>query len=391
MRLARAMPLVIAFAVICSASLTAGCGLGKDDNIEPPAELVDFRNELDVRRVWSSKVGGASDRLRLGLGPATDGATIYAGTYDGRVQALNADTGRTVWSVRTDLPLSAGPGYSNGRLAFGTADGQILLLDATDGSEIWRQPVGSEVIAPPALSANVVAFRSVDGRLRGLSVSDGREIWTVEQNLAALTLRGDTSPQIAGQVVVSGFDNGRVGAYELATGDTVWEIPIANPTGTNELDRLVDISSGLRVVGNDVYTVGYHGRAVSIDLNTGLVLWQQELSSFAGLGVDVNNVYVTDEVSSIVALDRRGGVTQWRQDALRLRDVTAPTRFGATVAVGDLEGYLHLLDPEDGRFLARTKAASDRISSQPLVVGQTIYVQADDGTVAAFALRDDSA
>lgn len=385
------MRLLFLGSALLAATLSGGCGMGKDDTIEPPAELVELRNELDVERLWSSKVGGKSENLRLGLEPATDGANIFAGSYDGRIEALNADTGRMVWADRTDLALSAGPGYGNGMLAFGTADGQILLLDATNGQERWRQPVGSEILAPPAIGANVVVFRSVDGRLRGLSVSDGRTLWTVEQNIPPLTLRGDTPPQIAGQIVVSGFDNGRVGAYNINTGDTLWEIPLANPTGTNDIERLVDISGGLRVVGNDVYTVGYHGRAVSIDLNSGVVVWQQEMSSFAGIGVDLNNVYVTDDVSAVVALDRRRGSPVWRQEALRLRDVTAPTRFGRAVVVGDLEGYVHWLDPQDGHFLARTRAASDRISGPPLVIGDRMFIQADDGTVAAYTLRDDSA
>lgn len=387
------MKTIVSLILPAAALFLSSCGLfgGGDDIVEPPAELVEFEAELDIRRVWSTRIGGASERLRLGLAPATDGANIYAGTYDGRVQALNAETGRAVWSVRTDVPLSAGPGYGAGLLAFGTADGQLMLLDAATGEERWRQPVGSEVLAPPAVSSNVVVFRSVDGRLRGFSTDDGEQLWNVEQSIPPLTLRGDTPPQIAGQIVVSGFDNGRIGAYELATGNTIWEIPIANPTGTNELERLVDVSSGLQIVGNDVYTVGYQGRAVSIDLRSGLVLWQQEISSFAGLGVDVNNVYVSDEVSAVVALDRQGGVPVWRQEALRLRDVTAPARFGGAVVVGDLEGYVHWLDPRDGRFIARERAASDRITGPPLVLGSTMYVQADDGTVAAFVVRDDSA
>jgi outer membrane protein assembly factor BamB len=370
-----------------------GCGLfgGDDDAVEPPAELVDFQSEIDVRRVWNTRVGRNAEGLRLGLTPATDGVNIYAGAYDGRVEGLNADTGRTVWSVRTDVPLSAGPGYGNGLLAFGTADGQLMLLDASDGTERWRRPVGSEVLAPPAVSANVVVFRSVDGRLRGFSTSNGRELWSVEQSLPALTLRGDTPPRISGQVVVSGFDNGRIGAYELSTGNAIWEIPIANPTGTNELERLVDVSSGLEIVGNDVYTVGYQGSAVSIDLTTGLVLWRQEISSFAGLGVDLGSVYVTNDEGVVVALDRRTGGVTWRQEALLRRDVTAPTRFVDTVAVGDFDGYIHWLDPEDGHFVGRARAASGRIAGPPLVVGAMMYVQADDGTVAAFTIRDDSA
>jgi outer membrane protein assembly factor BamB len=133
--------------------------------------------------------------------------------------------------------------------------------------------------------------------------------------------------------------------------------------------------------------VGYHGRAVGIDLETGVVLWQQELSSYAGLGTDINNVYVTSDFDAVVALDRQAGTQLWRQEALRLRDLTAPTRFANTLVVGDFEGYLHWLSPDDGSFLARARAAGQRISAAPLVVGQNVYVQGEDGTIAAFTLR----
>jgi outer membrane protein assembly factor BamB len=166
-------------------------------------------------------------------------------------------------------------------------------------------------------------------------------------------------------------------------------VAIANPTGRSELERLVDVSAGLQVVGNDVYVVGYHGRAVGIDVVTGVVLWQQDLSSYAGLGADLNNVYITSDFDAVVALERAGGTQVWRQEALRLRDVTAPTRYANTLVVGDYEGYLHWLSPDDGSLLARERAAGERISAAPLVVGQNVYVQGDDGTLAAYTLRRD--
>jgi outer membrane protein assembly factor BamB len=377
----------------CTALLVVlgGCA-GSKDTAEPPAELQPFEATLGVDRLWSGKVGGKSERLRLGLRPATDGARIYAGSYDGQVTAFDAQSGEKVWSVKTDLALTAGPGFGDGLLAFGTADGELLALDAATGTERFRQATGSEVLAPPAIGSGVVVVRSVDGRLRGFSATTGVTVWTVEQSLPALTLRGNTAPRVAGTLVVSGFNNGRVGAYEIADGDPAWEVAIANPTGRSELERLVDVSAGLQIVGNDVYVVGYHGRAVGIDLATGVVLWQQELSSYAGLGADFNNVYVTNDFDAVVALDRANGTQVWRQEALRLRDVTAPTRYANTLVVGDFEGYLHWLSPDDGSFVARERAAGQRISAAPLVVGQNVYVQGDDGTLAAYTLRlDDQA
>ncbi len=207
----------------------------------------------------------------------------------------------------------------------------------------------------------IVVLRSVDGRLRGFSVRDGSTIWTVEQELPSLTVRGNTAPRLAGNVVVAGFNNGRVGAYDVASGDAAWEVAVANPTGRTELDRLVDVSASIQVVATEAYVVGYHGRAVGIDIGTGVVLWQQDMSSFAGLSADFTTVYVTTDVDSVIALDRRAGAQVWRQDGLRLRDVTAPARFGNTIAVGDFEGYLHFLDTGDGHFVAREHAAKGRI------------------------------
>ena len=74
-----------------------------------------------------------------------------------------------------------------------------------------------------------------------------------------------------------------------------------------------------------------------------------------------------------------------------LRDVTAPTRYENALVVGDFEGYVHWLDPNDGRFLARERAAKQRIGAPPLVVGENVYVQGDDGTIAAYTVRDDEA
>jgi len=270
-------PFRLALLLVPAFALLAGCGGGRSkDNVEPPAALTSFEQALDVRKVWSTKVGKGTERLRLGLRPATDGARIYAGAHDGRIAAYDAANGREVWAAKTDLPLAAGPGYGDGIVAFGTSDGDLVAFDADTGQERWRQATGAELLAAPAIGTGVVAARSVDGRLRGFSVENGMALWTVEQNLPALTLRGNTAPRVAGTLVVSGFNNGRVGAYDLRSGDTAWEVAIANPTGRSELERLVDVSAGLQVVGNDVYVVGYHGRAVGVDLATGVVLWQQE-------------------------------------------------------------------------------------------------------------------
>ncbi len=371
------------FGLLLAAAFAAGCSGGKD-NSAPPAPLQDIQPSLEVHELWSTKVGGGSERLRLGLKPSSDGREVFAAGHDGRVEALDAKTGKRLWRLETKLPFSAGPAYADGMLAVGTSDGDLVALDAKTGTQRWRRSVGAEILAPPAVDSGVVVLRTVDGRLRAYNADDGKDLWSAEQTMPSLILRGATAPKIANGVVVAGFDNGHLAAYRLQTGETLWDLALATPTGRNELARLVDISAGLEIVGNDVFAVGYQGRAVAVDLTTGLVLWQQDMSSFAGLDVDANNVYVTDAVGNVVALSRQAGAPVWRQEALKNRDVTAPTRFGNAVVVGDLEGYLHWLGVDDGHFVARTRAAHARITAAPIIVGDSIVVQAEDGSVAAY-------
>src|SRR5690606_33976346 len=185
------------------------------------------------------------------------------------------------------------------------------------------------------------------------------------------------------------FDNGRVGAYELASGKALREVAAGIPSGRAELARLVDMgASGIEVSNNTVYAVGFNGALVSIPLASGNPTWSQEVSSYAGLGLDFANVYVTTNVDAVIAFGRTLGTEQWRQEALRLRDVTAPARFDDAIVVGDYEGYVHWLNPANGEFIARTRASRGRVTARPLAVGDTLIVQTDDGSLVAFGIRE---
>jgi outer membrane protein assembly factor BamB len=81
------------------------CG-GKDTR-EVPAELIEFDPTLSVRTVWKHRVGNGTERLRLGLAPATDATRIFAGAYDGTAAAIDLVSGDVLWEVETDFNLAA--------------------------------------------------------------------------------------------------------------------------------------------------------------------------------------------------------------------------------------------------------------------------------------------
>ena len=372
--------------LVTLALLNAGCSVFDRDKeeIDPPAELVDFKPTIRVKKVWSAGLGDDSEFLRLALQPASDGSRVFAAAHDGRVSAFDAVKGRRLWRTKTKLRLSGGPATDGDIVILGSSDGDVVALDAADGSRRWRASVSSEVLAAPAIAGGLALVRTVDGKLTALDLADGRQRWFAQQAMPRLSVRGTGAPVIVNESVICGFDNGKLASYALADGAPGWDVLLDPPTGSNEIDRLADINSTVRAVGDDLYVVGYRGKLSSVAAESGQVLWSQEARSYEGLAVDMQHVYVSGAGSELIALARQSGTEIWRHELVKHRDISGPTAFQASVVVGDFEGYVHFFDATTGEPQARVRAGRDRVTSPPLAVNDMIYVQTDGGDIAAF-------
>jgi len=364
------------------AFLAAACS--KEDDVAPPAELVDFDPVVQVDRVWSIDTRGGDDVLRLGLRPAVRDERVFVAGHGGDVRALELATGRDIWRTSTDLELSGGPAVGEGIVAVGGSGGALVALDAESGEKRWQIMTGGEVITAPTISSGIVVARTVDGRLRGFRASDGGEAWTYEQPVPRLTLRGNGHPVVDGDMVFAGLDNGKVVALALTTGELLWSTTVAPSRGRTEIERLVDIDSPVRILGDDVFVVGYQGRVAMLARDTGQLWWGRDLSSHRGLAADGDTLYVTTSDSTVIALRRRDGTPVWSQDALLRRSLTAPTLSSDTLVVGDFEGYLHWLDAATGQMLARGKTGAGRMTNAPVAAGDLLLLETDSGEVQAW-------
>ncbi len=370
---------------VAAALVLSACGLfGDDDEELEPAELIEFETKVPVKRLWSTKIGADAEFLRVALRPMSDGNRVYAASVNGNVVALDPDNGKQVWRNKLDIDLSSGPGVGENLVVVVAADGYVVALAADDGAERWRAYISGESLATPLVYEEYVVVQTVDNKLTALSAFDGAERWSVEQSTPALTMRGSTSPMQVGQAVVTGFDNGRVMAINMSTGDLQWDSMLAPPSGRSDLDRLSDIDGDIAVVGQDIYASGYQGRIASLAAESGQVLWMREVSTYEGVSADWNNVYSTLDNGELIALNRRTGTELWRQNALLRREPTVPVSFRTTVVVGDLEGYLHFFSNVDGEPVARVRAGKSAIVSTPLVMADRLFVQSDDGRLTAW-------
>lgn len=377
--------------LITATMLIASCSLFGDKEEEElePKELVKIVESVKIKRIWSAKLGGKSDFLLVALRPAGDGSRIYAASQDGVVTAFDPATGKQLWQKKLETELSAGPGVGEGHLALAAKDGFGIVLDAATGDEQWRADISAESLAAPFIKNGTVVFQTIDNRLDARSLFDGRERWSIVQSTPPLTMRGSSSPVSVGNTVFAGFDSGRIVAANIDTGEVVWESLLSPPTGRSDLDRLSDIDGAMALVGQDLYAVGYQGRVAALASESGQILWNREISSYVGVSADWNSVYTVRDNGEVVAMTRANGTEIWRNDSLLRREPTLPVPFNTTIVVGDFEGYLHFFSGIDGQPVARERIGSDAITSNPLVIGDRLYVQSDNGSIAAFVIVDD--
>ena len=360
--------------------------LSSADNADPPAELETLSGDIRLKQLWSRDVGVGFDEQFVRLVPTVYGEHLLVADRKGRVSALSADSGKPLWKVDTGVLISAGPGAGEGLVLVAGSDGEVLALGLDDGAQVWRAQVSSEVLAVPQIDLGVVVVQTADGKVVGLGARDGKQLWIYDRTVPVLTLRGTSTPAVERGVVIAGFASGKVAALSTERGFVAWETNVAIPQGRSELERMVDIDSDPVIAGNSVYVTTFQGRLAMIDVQSGDPGWTRDMSSFAGLGVDFSQVYVTDDHSNVWALARDSGASVWKQEKFRNRGLTGPEPYNDYVAVGDFEGYLHLLSRTDGHTVARTRVDSKGIRATPLAVGDVLYVYGNGGTLAAYSL-----
>ncbi|KXU39316.1 outer membrane protein assembly factor BamB [Ventosimonas gracilis] len=378
------LALLTFLAMVISACSSSGSN-SKDEL--GPAKLEKFTEEIKLKVQWSRSVGDGQGKIWNRLKPAVDGSSIFAADSDGRVFAFNRESGEPLWKKKLATPVSGALGAGNGLLLLGTLRGEVLALDSASGEEKWRAQVGSEVLAPPAINQDAVIVQTQDDRIFALNPIDGSQLWRFDNTPATLTLRGTSAPLVTSRLAVVGLSSGKVLALETRSGVPLWEQRIAIPQGRSELERIVDIDGSLLLSGNTLYVTSFQGQVVGLDLDNGEVLWQHQASSYTGVAEQMGHVFLSLANGTVESLDERTVSLMWSNNALARRELSAPAVFGDYIAVGDKEGYLHLLSQTDGHFVARQKIDGNGLRARPLVVDDFLYVYGNGGKLVALRIE----
>jgi len=381
---------------LISVTLLSGCSLfsGEEDVVKM-APLPKVENQFTPKTVWSTGVGDGIGDFYSNLHPTWQDGTVYAADRFGIVKALDAADGKEKWKVdlsektgffskNLSAMLSGGITVSGDRLYIGSERGQVYALNTSDGSIVWQAKAAGEALSRPVVSDGLVLIHTSNGMLQGLDQATGAVKWTVNLDMPALSLRGESAPSVAFGGAIVGGDNGRVSAVIMNQGQLIWQQRISQPSGATEIDRLSDVDTTPIIVNGVVYALAYNGNLSALDLRSGQILWKREIGGVKDLIVDAGRIYLVDKDDRVIALNADGGVAIWRQSELLHRNLTSPVLYNGYIVVGDGEGYLHWLNTTDGRFVAQQKLDSSGFQTEPVVASDKLLIQSKDGEVYAI-------
>lgn len=347
-----------------------------------PNELVSLQSTADVKSIWQASVGSAGS---YSFSPAIVGESIYAGARDGTLTRF--DSGRQAWRASAGQGISGGVGSDGKLVVVGTPKGEVLAFDAANGRELWKARVSSEVLAAPAVADGLVVVRSGDARIFGFDAADGKRRWVYQRSTPTLALRTSVGVLLTGKFTLAGFPGGKLVAIANNNGASVWEVTVALPKGSTELERVADVTSIPAVSGSTICAAAFQGRVACFESSSGNTLWSRELSSSIGVDMDNRHVYVTDDKGAVHALDRNSGASVWKQDKLANRSVSRPLALGNLVAVADYQGFVHFMQRDDGAFAARQATDGSAVRADPQLFANGLLVQTANGSLHAIELR----
>jgi outer membrane protein assembly factor BamB len=336
-----------------------------------------FDAKASARVNWQVSLGGAGSS---GFVPALREDTVYAASASGTLVALDGATGAQRWRTSVGKPLSAGVGADASSVVVGTDKGDVLAFD-TSGKALWQSKITSEVSGPPRPVEGIVIAWSLDGKIFGLAAADGSRKWVYQRATPVLTVRRFAGGVVSRGGLFTGTAGGRLLALDVATGALGWEGNVTTPKGATELERIADITSLPVIDERQVCAAAYLGRIACFDAQRGTLTWSRDFGSLGGLALDNRYLYLTDDKGAIQALDKTTGASIWKQDKLAQRFPSGPVVTGDYLAVVDVEGYLHLLDRNDGSLVGRVATDGKAPVSQPIAAGTAAIWQSAAGNL----------
>jgi outer membrane protein assembly factor BamB len=270
--------------------------------------------------------------------PTVANGTVYIGSGDQQVYALDAATGTLKWSFATGDVVHAAPALANNTVYIGSWDRNLYALDAATGKEKWRYTTGNDttiynqigLASSPAVAGGMVFVGGRDGKFHAVSAESGKLVWT-HDNRGGWTI---ASPAVRDGVVYFPTSDGtRFKALEAATGAVKFDLQ----------NKAVSFSSPA-LVGDVAFYGTSDGYLQAVNLTTGTIR-----NTFRTEGSKANGDRYTDEngrlKTGLMYPDRTldGMMIGMRTMQTLGSILSSPTVLDGVLYVGSTDGYLYAI------------------------------------------------
>jgi outer membrane assembly lipoprotein YfgL len=342
-----------------------------------PAELAANVAVLGVRQAWNIRI----PTVTFPLSTAVSGDMVAVAGTDGTVVMIDARSGQESWRGSAGSKLVAGVGSDGSLVAVINTDNELVAMQG--GKVLWKQRLTAQSFTPPLVAGRRVFVQTADRATSAWDGQSGRRLWVQQRTAENLVLKKPGVLTAVGDTLLVGV-GGRLVGINPANGTSRWESPIAAPRGTNDVERLVDLTGSVSRVGDNVCARAYLATVGCVDTARGTLIWSKPAAGLEGVTGDEQRVYGSEENGNVVAWRRDNGERVWQIERYKYRTLTAPLAVGRSLIMGDSTGFLHFISREDGSPLNRLTPDGSAIAATPVLSGNTVVVVTRNGGVFGY-------
>lgn len=354
-----------------------------------------------LSRMWSTPIGQAdSRRYRITADPVVGGGRIFTMDSRARVSALTPQ-GQVAWSAdltpgaeRADSVSGGGLAYEAGRVYATTGFGEIVAMDASSGGVLWRQRIESPVGGAPTVADGVVYVRGRDSSAWAVRTSDGRVEWRGEGTPGRAGVMGVAAPAVTNRIAIYPYASGEVAAVLRDGGVPLWSAYVAGARNGRAYAAFSDLTGEPVIRGNRVYVGNSAGRMAAFDLTDGSTLWTAPEGAMSPVAVVGGSVFAVNDQNQLVRLDAANGGRIWAVDLPLFTTDRAkkqkaiypsygPVLAGGRLFVSSGDGLLRAFDPASGVMTGSVEIPGGAASA-PVVAGGVLYVVSKNGQLNAY-------
>lgn len=350
-------------------------------------------------KVWTARVQGASDRARLAAAPVIGGDILYAVGSDGTIVALDKNTGSRIWASDADMsddmrPSAFGGGvsYDNGLLYATNGAGEAKAMNAMTGEVIWKVKPAGPLRGSPTIAFGQVYVMTQDNQILSLDINDGALLWNESGSSAQSGVFGVAAPAAGAGTVIAGYSSGELSAYRYENGRTLWADALARTNISTTVSSLTDIDADPIIDSGRVYALGQGGRMAAYELVTGQRIWELNLAGISTPAIAGEWIFTLTDDARLLAISRTNGRVRWITQLQQFRDEedredpifwTGPVLAGGHLWVASSRGEIWKVSAGEGS--AQLFADIDQpVSLPPVVADNHLYVLDDSGTIHAW-------